>query len=79
VVLDEALMGSVGTQGDGLLGFLDPFAMSYPGFVITGDVARLRRGSCPCGLAGWFIDREIQRAPGREVKGCGGVLASVTA
>jgi hypothetical protein len=79
VVLDEALFGAAGQEGYGTLGFLDPFAVSYPGFVITGDQGRLARGRCPCGLAGWFLDGEIERSRDAEIKGCGGVLASVKA
>jgi len=79
VVLDEAFMGAVGEQGFGTLGFLDPFAVSYPGFVITGDQGRLAHARCRCGLTGWLIDGEIQRASGLEIKGCGGVLASIMA
>ncbi|MEM7404044.1 MAG: hypothetical protein AAF458_02070 [Pseudomonadota bacterium] len=76
VVLDEAFLGEIGAPGTGLVGFLDPFATSYPGFIITGDVATLSEGHCACGLHGPFIDGEIQRATNREVKGCGGVLAA---
>ncbi len=79
VVLDEALMGNIGAEGTGILGFLDPFALSYPGFIITGDLGKLRSGGCGCGRTGWFIDGEIRRAPGQELRGCGGVMASVTA
>ncbi|HEY7816754.1 MAG TPA: hypothetical protein VIG29_00940, partial [Vicinamibacteria bacterium] len=79
VVLDEALMGAAGQEGYGTLAFLDPFAVSYPGFVITGDQGRLARERCPCGLSGWFIDGEIERSRDAEIKGCGGVLASIQA
>jgi hypothetical protein len=79
VVLDEALFGAAGQEGHGTLAFLDPFAVSYPGFVVTGDRARLARGRCSCGLAGWFLDGEIERSPDEEIKGCGGVLASIKA
>jgi len=78
VVLDEALLGVAGRPGHGALAFLDPFAASYPGFVITGDQGNLAEGRCGCGLAGLFIDGEIQRAEGMEVRGCGGVLESIT-
>jgi len=78
VVLDEALAGEVGGTGFGTLGFLDPFAASYPGFVITGDQGLLSQGDCGCGLSGTFIEGEIQRAEGLEVRGCGGVLESLT-
>ncbi len=76
VVLDDSFLGAPGVEGFGQLAFLDPFADSYPGFLITGDQALLRRDACPCGLHGWFLDGEIGRAPGVELKGCGGVLAS---
>lgn len=79
VVLDEGLFGTVGGRGRGLLAFLDPFALSYPGYVITGDVATLGRDPCPCGLHGAFLEGEIQRAPGTEIRGCGGALASFQA
>lgn len=77
VVLDEAMTGSVGGEGEGMLAFLDPFALSYPGFVITGDQGTLRRGRCACGLPGPFLEGEIRRAAGMEVRGCGGVLESL--
>jgi hypothetical protein len=79
VVLDEALQGVPGHPGEGLLGFLDPFAMSYPGFVITGDRATLGAGGCGCGRSGVFIDGEIERAAGAEIRGCGGLLGSILA
>ena len=79
VVLDDALQGAPGRPGQGLLGFLDPFATSYPGFVITGDRAVLGRGRCGCGRSGTFIDGEIERAPGAEIRGCGGLLGSMLA
>jgi hypothetical protein len=79
VVVDEALSGGIGRGGEGLLGFLDPFATSYPGFVITGDRATLAFGRCGCGRVGAFIDGEVERAPGAEIRGCGGLLGSVFA
>lgn len=78
VVLDEALLGFPGRPGQGLLAFLDPFAASYPGFVISGDLGSLDQGRCGCGLQGWFIDGEIRRAEGMEIRGCGGVLESIS-
>lgn len=79
VVLDEALTGVPGQPGPGLLAFLDPFAASYPGFVITGDRATLEFGTCGCGRSGAFLDGEIDRAPGAEIRGCGGLLGSMLA
>ncbi len=77
VVLDEAMTGAVGQPGSGMLAFMDPFALSYPGFVITGDRGTLRQGRCECGFPGPFLEGEIRRAAGMEVRGCGGVLESL--
>jgi Acyl-protein synthetase, LuxE len=79
VVLDAAYTGTVGAQGAGVLGFLDPFALSYPGFVITGDYGELVRGRCACGLSGWAIAGEIDRAPNHQARGCGQVVAATLA
>ena len=66
-------------NAEGMLAFLDPFALSYPGFLIAGDRATLDFGSCGCGRSGAFVEGEIERAPGAEVRGCGGVLGSILA
>ncbi|HZH13070.1 MAG TPA: hypothetical protein VE057_01775 [Archangium sp.] len=79
VVLDEALTGTPGAEGQGMLGVLDPFALSYPGFILTGDQVCLTREPCACGLTGWSLVGDIERAPGQTVRGCGGALASVLA
>jgi hypothetical protein len=79
VVLDRSLAGSWGREGSGILGVLDPFAWSYPGFIITGDLVTLTRGRCACGLDGWTIVGEITRAPGEEIRGCGGAITSLMA
>jgi hypothetical protein len=79
MVFDEALMPLTGKGVTGVFGFLDPFAFSYPGFLITGDQVKLVYGDCPCGRKGYALKGEIRRAPGKEVKGCGGIMASVKA
>jgi len=79
IVFDEALMPKPGADQPGIFGFLDPFALSYPGFLISGDQINLWHGECPCGRKGYAIDGEIQRVAGKEVKGCGGIMASVKA
>ncbi len=79
IVFDEDLMPMPGAGNTGIFGFLDPFAMSYPGFLISGDQVNLWQGQCSCGRKGYAIDGEIRRAPGKEVKGCGGIMASVKA
>ncbi len=79
VVFDEDLMPRDGADQTGIFGFLDPFALSYPGFLISGDQITLWHGPCACGRKGYAIDGEIQRVAGKEVKGCGGIMASVKA
>ena len=78
VILDEELVPQQGEDLKGAFGFLDPFAISYPGFIISGDNVRLQDGKCDCGMYGPGLT-EVGRAPGREVKGCGGIMASVQA
>ena len=60
----------------GILGFLDPFATAYPGFLVSGDEVRMVDGDCDCGLSGPAVT-DISRAGVREMKGCGGIMASL--
>ena len=76
VIFDEALEPVTGDDIRGGFGFLDPYAACYPGFIITGDNVRRRAGGCPCGMDGVTIS-DIGRATGREVKGCGGIMAAM--
>lgn len=78
VIFDEELLPVAGADLRGTLGFLDPLASAYPGFVISGDEVHLVDSPCPCGLLGPAVT-EIGRAARREVKGCGGVMASLRA
>jgi hypothetical protein len=79
-LFDEALMPlPPGADVTGTFGFMDPTATSYPAFLVTGDEVRLVRERCPCGLAGPALLGEVRRAPGREMRGCGGILATVRA
>ena len=78
MVVDEEMRPMSGKDLTGTFAFLDPFALSYPGFIVTGDRVRMVDEPCACGAHGpAFL--EIGRAPGREVKGCGGVMASIQA
>ena len=77
-VFDDALNPVEGNDITGSFGFLDPFASSYPGFIITNDYVRLVAEGCECGLPGPGI-LSIQRLPGSEIKGCGGIMSSFTA
>jgi hypothetical protein len=79
-VFDEALLPQPPEEDvTGTFGFMDPTATSYPAFLATGDQVRLVRAPCPCGLVGPAIVGEVRRAAGPEVRGCGGILATVRA
>lgn len=78
VIFNEALIPISGNDMRGIFGFLDPFAIAYPGFIISGDEVHFVYGECACGLVGAAVT-EIGRAAAREVKGCGGIMASLAA
>ncbi len=78
VIFNEELEPVRGADMRGIFGFLDPFAISYPGFIISGDEVHYVEGECACGLYGPAVT-EIGRARSREVKGCGGIMASLRA
>jgi acyl-protein synthetase LuxE len=78
VIYNEELEMIEGDNLRGTLGFLDPFATSYPGFIISGDEVHFVNGDCACGLIGPAVT-EIGRSQHREVKGCGGIMASLAA
>jgi len=50
VIFNEELAPLDGTDIRGAFGFLDPMAVSYPGFIISGDNVHLIDGKCECGL-----------------------------
>ena len=78
VIFDEELNPMEGDDLKGAFGFLDPMAVAYPGFIISGDYVRMRDGECGCGLSGPALT-DIGRAKGQEIKGCGGVMGSIRA
>jgi hypothetical protein len=78
VLFDQELELLEGSDLRGTFGFLDPLAISYPGFIISGDEIHFVDGECACGLSGPAVT-EIGRARHREVKGCGGIMASLAA
>ena len=78
VIFDEELALVEGNDVRGVFGFLDPLAMAYPGFIVSGDEVRLVNGECQCGLSGPAVT-EIGRARAREIKGCAGIMASLAA
>jgi hypothetical protein len=78
VIFDEELNPLEGNDLSGTFGFLDPLAYSCPGFIISGDHVHLVDSECSCGLVGPAVT-EIKRAQSREIKGCGGIMASIKA
>lgn len=75
LVLDDLLRPVEGDEPEGRLAVLDPFALSYPGFLTTGDAVRLRHDDCACGLAGTTLSPPIVRASGAPARGCGNLEA----
>ncbi len=61
----------VATPGKlGLLGFLDSSPISYPGFVMSGDMGKVTHiDDCPCGRSGVCIDI-VRRVNTIESRGC---------
>jgi hypothetical protein len=78
IIFNEELSPMEGDDLRGIFGFLDPLAISYPGFIISGDEVHFVQGDCACGLSGPAVI-EIGRARAKEVKGCGGIMASIAA
>jgi hypothetical protein len=76
-IVDENLHAMSGADETGLIALLDPFAFSYPGFLLTGDWGRLVTSTCGCGLDGPGFVGEIVRAHGEDSKGCAGVSSGV--
>lgn len=54
----------------GLLTFLDPTAVSYPGFVCSEDFGVVEKRDCECGRSGEVL-RITRRLSGVEERGCG--------
>lgn len=61
----------------GLLAYLDPTALSYPGFILSDDFGYVDTGTCACGRHGRFmcIERRIARI---EERGCALKMHSYT-
>jgi hypothetical protein len=54
----------------GRFAFLDAAALSYPGFIVTGDKVRLLK-KCPvCDRPGPVLEPEVKRAEGEDIRGC---------
>ena len=54
----------------GRFAFLDAAAASYPGFVVSGDRARLLERCPACDRPGPVLDPEVRRMAGAEGRGC---------
>ncbi|MEM0466073.1 MAG: hypothetical protein QXL17_06555 [Candidatus Thermoplasmatota archaeon] len=54
----------------GRFAFLDAAALSYPGFIVTGDKVRLLEHCPVCDRPGPVLDPEIKRIRGEEIRGC---------
>ena len=54
----------------GRFAFLDASALSYPGFILTGDTARILERCPVCDRPGPVLDSEVKRAPGQGDRGC---------
>jgi len=71
LILDESLQ-QVQYGKWGRFAFLDASALSYPGFIITGDQARMLERCPVCDRPGPVLEPEIKRAAGQEDRGCAG-------
>ena len=77
-VLDRNLMPA-GYDELGRFAFLDALAGSYPGFIVTGDEARMLEHCPVCDRPGPVLEPEIHRAKGEEMRGCAEELRRVLA
>ena len=78
LVLDDDLM-PMGYGEWGRYAFLDAIAQSYPGFIVSGDRARLLEHCPVCDRPGPVLEPEIERAKGEEERGCAEELRRVLA
>lgn len=62
-------MSVAGDGETGVLTYLDPTPLSYPGFVFSDDLGHVTRGVCACGRGGRFMTIE-RRVAGIEERGC---------
>jgi phenylacetate-coenzyme A ligase PaaK-like adenylate-forming protein len=69
LVLDDEFK-PLGYGQAGRFAFLDAAALSYPGFIITGDVVRLHERCPVCDRPGPVLEPEVQRASGEDMRGC---------
>ena len=69
LILNDALQPVQPGQW-GRFAFLDASALSYPGFILTGDQARMLERCPVCNRPGPVLEPEIKRAYGQDDRGC---------
>lgn len=68
IIRDPVTMADIGEEQAGVLTYLDASCRSYPCFIISEDIGRVRSG-CACGRKGQILD-VIRRVNRVESKGC---------
>ncbi len=78
MVVDEN--GEEVAEGEkGRFAFLDGLAMSYPGFIISGDEVRMYEECPTCDRPTPVLEPEVKRAAGSEMRGCAEEMRRVLA
>ncbi len=75
---DSRTLESLPSGQSGLLSFLDPTSLSYPGFVLSDDFGKVEhQAACSCGIVGdtVSIERRVNRV---EARGCALKLETLT-
>lgn len=76
MVLDDEF-NQIGFGETGRFAFLDAIAMSYPGFITTGDKVKLLEHCPVCDRPGPVLDPEVKRVKGAEIRGCAEEMRSM--
>jgi len=76
IVLDDEFE-QVGYGESGRFAFLDSAALSYPGFITTGDKVKLLEHCPVCDRPGPVLEPEVKRVVGTEMRGCAEEMRSM--